>query len=157
MNFSEINFLMSKALDYAHEGFRRDEVPVGAVIVDSNGLIIAEAFNTKEKEQQCCHHAEILAIEKASKYLGSWRLNGCTLFVTLEPCIMCMGAIAHARLEAVYFGAYDPKGGALSLGYKLNKDMRLNHKFKVYGGFKHLECSKLISDFFKQKRRRYRS
>ena len=157
MNFSEYNFMMSKALDYANEGFRRDEVPVGAIITDKNGLVIAEAFNTKEKEQQCCHHAEILAIEKASKFLGTWRLNDCKIFVTLEPCIMCMGALAHARIDTVVFGAYDPRGGALSLGYKINNDSRLNHKFKVYGGFRHLECSKLISNFFKQKRRRYRS
>lgn len=156
MNFNEINFLMDKALENAHQAARLDEVPVGAVIADTYGKIIAIAHNTKEKEQQACHHAEILALSEASKQMGSWRLNEHNLYVTLEPCPMCMAAILQARLNAVFFGAYDPKGGSVSLGYNFHKDKRLNHNFKVYGGFKHLECSKLVSDFFKQKRRRYK-
>jgi tRNA(adenine34) deaminase len=100
-------------------------------------------------------HAEILAIKKASEKIKSWRLNNCSIIVTLEPCPMCLSAILQARIANLYFGAYDKKGGALSLGYTFHKDFRLNHRFNVYGGFRHLECAKILTDYFKTKRRNY--
>lgn len=157
MNFSEINYHMSQALDLAYEASKQDEVPVGAIITDKLGKVLARTYNTKERNQNPCEHAEILAIQAAAKELKSWRLLDCNLYVTLEPCPMCMAAISQARIKNVFFGAYDPKGGATSLGLNLHKDKRLNHKFNLYGGFKHIECSKIVSNFFKQKRGRYRS
>ncbi len=147
---------MSIAIDEAYEAQKIDEVPVGAVITNKHGDILGKAFNTKEKEQIACNHAEILALSAASKKLGSWRLIDCNLYVTLEPCPMCMAALSQARIKNIYFGAYDPKGGAASLGFDLHKDRRLNHKINIFGGFNHLKCSKIVSDFFKQKRRRYK-
>ena len=155
MKFNQINYLLSIAIDLAHEASKVDEVPVGAIITDKHGDIIAKTFNTKEKTKNPCHHAEILAIEQASQKLGAWRLLDCDIYITLEPCPMCLAALAQARIKNIYFGAYDVKGGAISLGYNLHRDKRLNHKINIYGGFKHLECSKLISDFFRQKRKRY--
>ena len=147
---------MSIALDEADKASMIDEVPIGAVITNKFGDILAKAHNTKEKEFNSCHHAEILAISEASKKIENWRLTDCNLFVNLEPCPMCMSAISQARIKNVYFGAYDPKGGAVSLGFNLHKDKRLNHKVNVFGGFLHLACSKIISNFFKQKRKKYR-
>jgi tRNA(adenine34) deaminase len=148
---------MSLALDMAYEASKLDEVPVGAVIVNSYGKTIAQAYNTKEKEKNACNHAEILAIAQASKNLEAWRLVDCDLYVTLEPCPMCMAALSQARIRSVFFGAYDSKGGAASLGLNLHNDNRLNHKINLFGGFQHIKCSKLISDFFKQKRGRYKT
>lgn len=156
MNFSNIKYFMSLAIDEAYKAQKIDEVPVGAIITNKHGDILGKGFNTKEKEQIACNHAEILAITEASKRLGSWRLIDCNLYVTLEPCPMCMAALSQARIKNIYFGTYDPKGGAVSLGLDLHKDNRLNHKIGVYGGFNHLKCSKIVSDFFKQKRRRYK-
>ncbi len=155
MQFDLINYTMTHAIDLAQQAANLGEVPVGAVITDKAGRVIAKAHNTKERELNACNHAEILAIKEASEYMRSWRLVDCDLYVTLEPCPMCMGALSQARIRNVYFGAYDTKGGAISLGKKLHNDERLNHKINVYGGFKHLECSKLISDFFKRKRKNY--
>lgn len=157
MNFNKINYYMSHAIDLAFEASSKGEVPVGAVIVDKGGDIIASQHNTKEETLNACNHAEILAIADASSKLNSWRLSGCDLYVTLEPCPMCMSALLQARLESVYFGAYDKKGGATSLGFNLHSDDRLNHKLGVFGGFKQLECSRLISDFFKKKRKKYKN
>lgn len=156
MEFSKINYLMSEALDLAQAAYNKNEVPVGCVITDSHGEILARTYNTKEAEQVTTHHAEILAIEEASKKIGSWRLIDCHMFVTLEPCPMCMSAIIQARLSHVYFGAYDVKGGAVSLGFNLHNNEKLNHKVSVSGGFRHLECSKLLSNFFKSKRKSYK-
>lgn len=155
MNFKSIFTYMDMAYKAAEDAFYADEVPVGAVIVSEFNEVIAEAYNLKEKTQDVCGHAEILAIKKASEVLGSWRLNNCTLFVTLEPCPMCLSAISQSRIKALYFGAYDKKGGALSLGYKMNTDTRLNHAFNVFGGFQHYKCSQLLSKFFKQKRQKH--
>jgi len=148
---------MSIALDLGYEATKKDEVPVGAVITDKHGEILAKAFNTKEQTQNPCHHAEIVAISEATKKLNSWRLLDCSIYVTLEPCPMCMAALSQARIKNVYFGAYDPKGGAVSLGLNLHKDSRLNHKLNVYGGFKHIQCSKMVSDFFRKKRLTYKN
>lgn len=146
---------MGEALKYAEEAGRHNEVPIGACVLNPEGKIIASAGNLKEGPQNPTGHAEILAIQAASKELGSWRLIDCTLVVTLEPCLMCMGALWQSRIGRVVFGAYDPKGGALSLGYRVHQDKRLNHQFSVIGGIKHYECSRLLSGFFKQKRSNY--
>ena len=147
---------MSKAIDLAHKAFSFNEVPVGCLIVDDEGHIIAESYNTKEYDQVATHHAEILAIERASQKLNSWRLIDCSLYVTLEPCPMCMGAIIQSRIKNVYFGAYDPKGGAISQGLNIHQHPNLNHRCHLSGGHKHRECGKILSDFFKQKRSHYR-
>jgi tRNA(adenine34) deaminase len=156
MNFNQVNYFMSMALDEANEAAKIDEVPVGAILTDKFGKILARTHNTKEREQNPCNHAEVLAITQASKELESWRLVDCNLFVTLEPCPMCMASLSQARVKNVYFGAYDPKGGAASLGFNLHKDQRLNHKLNLFGGFKHRECSRLISNFFRNKRKNYK-
>ncbi len=128
-----------------------DEVPVGAVIVKNNGLI-SSAYNQREMDQRPTAHAEILAIERASLALQSWRILGCTLYVTLEPCVMCAGALVQSRIERVVFGASDPKGGALGTLYEIHQDKRLNHNFAVTSGVCRDEASHLLSSFFKAKR-----
>jgi len=148
---------MSEALKEANEAYRLDEVPVGAVIVDSDGVIISRAHNLKETNNNPCGHAEILAIQEAANRLSNWRLLDSSIFVTLEPCPMCLSAISQARISKLIFGAYDSKGGALSLGYNFYSDKRLNHNFSVIGGINHFECSKILSDFFKQKRLNYKT
>lgn len=147
---------MDLAIQEAKEAYAIDEVPIGAVIVSDKGEILAVSHNQKEKDNLVTGHAEILALQKAAKELSNWRLEDCDLYVTLEPCSMCLSAILQSRIRSVYFGAYDTKGGSLSLGYNMHKDKRLNHNFNMYGGFKHLECSKLVSDFFRQKRGRHK-
>lgn len=127
-----------------------DEVPVGAVIVH-DGKIIGEGYNLRESEKNALRHAELIAIEAASRALGDWRLNACELWVTLEPCPMCLGALQQARIGSVRFGAFDAKGGALSLGYKLNEDTRTNHRF-VCGPALDSECEAVLRAFFQKKR-----
>jgi tRNA(adenine34) deaminase len=157
MNFDISDNYMQMALNLAKDAFARDEVPVGAVIVSEHGEVLAETYNLKETNNDACAHAEILAIQKSSQKLKSWRLNGCSMFVTLEPCPMCLSAILQSRIKNLYFGAYDRKGGAISLGYNFAKDERLNHKFNIYGGFKHYESSQLLSNFFRSKRKNHSS
>lgn len=143
---------MKIALDEADIAYRLAEVPVGAVIVDAKGEVISKAHNLKESVHNPCGHAELLAIQAAAQKIQGWRLEDCTLYVTLEPCPMCLAAIGQARIRHVVFGAYDSKGGALSLGYPLHKDQRLNHRFSITGGVLHYECSRLLSQFFKERR-----
>ena len=145
-------YLMGLALEEAEKAYRQDEVPVGAVIIDGQGKILSKAHNMREQNGNPCGHAEILVILKAAELLGSWRLENCRLFVTLEPCLMCLGAAQQSRLEMVGFGAYDPKGGALSLNYNFYKDPRLNHSMRMVGGIRHYQCAELLSHFFKEKR-----
>ncbi len=154
-NFKDIHYHMDLAREEAEKAFKQNEVPVGAILIDHAGKIIARAHNEKEYNSKSHHHAELLALERGSEELGDWRLNQCTLFVTLEPCIMCMGALQQYRIKHLVFGAYDRKGGAISLGYHVFKDSRLNHNFSVMGGVQHYRCSKLLSDFFKTKRSFY--
>ncbi len=137
-------FLAQKAF---HEGV---EVPVAAVVL-YEGNIIAQATNTREKDHNPLGHAELNALTKASQHLQSWRLSDCLLLVTLEPCLMCLAAAYQARIAELIYGASDPKGGALSLGYALHQDARLNHRFEVKLQ-PHPVCGQLLSDFFKQKR-----
>lgn len=156
LNFNDINWYMMLAHEEALKGELAGEVPIGAVVVSENNKVLAKAHNTKESQKIPTGHAEIEALNLAAKVHGDWRLNNCKLFVTLEPCPMCLSALIHARVSEVYFGAYDKKGGSLSLGYNLHLDKRLNHSFKVIGGIKHYQCSKYLSDFFKQRRKAYK-
>lgn len=141
---------LKRALELAREAADDGEVPIGAVIVQ-NGSIVGEGRNRKESEANALLHAEMIAIEQASKIIGDWRLNECELWVTLEPCLMCMAALYQARIGRVYFGAWDAKAGALSLGYKFNEDARLNHRFEAT----HVpspECEVVLKEFFKKLR-----
>lgn len=149
-------WFMDLALKQAELAFKEKEVPVGAVLVSASGEILAQKHNLKEVHHNPTAHAEVLSIIEASKKLANWRLSGATLYVTLEPCPMCLAAMVQARIERCVFGAYDSKGGALSLGYHLHKDSRLNHHFSITGGIRHFECSKLLSQFFKERRLDYR-
>lgn len=142
---------MDQALALAHEAAARDEVPVGAVVV-KDGEVVGRGYNLRETDQSPIAHAEILAIQDAARTLGSWRLMGCELFVTLEPCPMCLAACQQARVERVIYGAKDPKGGALSLGYSLHEDQRTHHRFQV--AFEEsVECGRILSQFFQNKRK----
>lgn len=142
---------MAAAIDMAKRAAKKDEVPVGAVIV-RNDKIIAKAYNLRESRRNPLAHAEILAINMASKRLKGWRLMGCTLYVTLEPCPMCAGAIINARVEHVVFGAFDPKGGALGSLYNLAEG-KLNHMPRITGGVMREDCAELLKIYFKSKRK----
>ena len=145
------NEYMLLALENAKKAFENDEVPVGAVIV-KDGIILASTYNHKEQLKDTTAHAEILAIREAEKLLDSHYLNDCDMYVTLEPCIMCAGAIIQARIRSVYFGAYDLKGGAFGSSIDVTCAHNINHQPAVFGGFLKEECSSLISDYFKRKR-----
>jgi len=143
---------MLQALKQAQTAYEKDEVPVGVVIV-KDGKVIARAHNSKEETQDALQHSELLAIRKACKKLESWRLIDCDLYVTLEPCYMCAGAIVNARIRRVIFGAYDKKAGCCGTIYNLVQDKNFNHRVKeVKGGVLEAECAKILSDFFSQKR-----
>ncbi len=141
-------FFISKAIEIAKES--KDDMPIGCVIADKNGNIIASAHNEKEKLNDPTAHAEMLAIKHACEKLKSWRLNNCSLYVTLEPCPMCACAIINARIENVYFGAYDNLYGAF--GSKLDMGKIMNSKIKIYGGIKENECENLIKKYFEKLR-----
>ena len=143
---------MRKALSEAIKAKELDEVPIGAVLV-VDGKIIARAHNLMEKKQLATAHAEILCIEKACKKLKSWRLDGATLFVTVEPCAMCAGAVANARIGEVVFGAYEEKSGCAESKYPILSDNGLNHVVKYTGGVLKEECANLLKEYFKQKRK----
>jgi len=141
---------MTRALELARQAAELGEVPVGAVLV-YNGQILAEAYNLRETEAMATRHAELMVIEMACRTLSRWRLTGCTLYVTLEPCPMCAGAVINSRLDRVVYGAPDPKGGAESL-FNLMNDPRLNHRPLVQGGLMHNECGNLLTEFFRSRR-----
>ena len=142
---------MQKAILEAKKAQTIDEVPIGAIIV-LNGKIIARAYNKKESTQLATAHAEILAINKACKKLKSWRLDGAEMFVTLEPCPMCAGAIVNARIKKVYFGAYEPKSGSAVSKFNILSDAGLNHSTEFVGGVMEDECSLMLKNYFKLKR-----
>lgn len=142
---------MLKALDLAREAEGLGEVPVGALIVFEN-QIISSAYNRRETDLDPLAHAELRAIHEASQKLKRWRLIGCTLYVTLEPCVMCAGAIVNSRIDRVVFGATDPKAGAVESLYQVLSDKRLNHRPEVSGGVLREECSKILTEFFRNKR-----
>ena len=145
-------FFMEEALKEAKKAYKKQEVPVGAVIV-KNGKIIARAHNLREKKQCATAHAEILAIEKASKKLDSWRLIDCDMYVTLEPCTMCMGAIISSRIKNLYIGALDPKTGACGSFVDLSI-LKYNHIVNVYKGILTEESEYVIKKFFKELRQK---
>ena len=152
--YEEISYFMKKSLSEAEKALDKNEVPVGAVIV-KNGKIVAMAHNTRESEKNALHHAEINAIDAACKALGGWRLCGCDLFVTLEPCVMCAGAIINARLDRVFYGAPDTKAGAFGSVADLNA-FHFNHHPEVIGGIMEKEAMSLLSDFFQKLRGKQR-
>ncbi len=139
------------ALDEARLAAAEGEVPVGAIIV-TNGKVIASAHNQPLALNDPTAHAEVLALRAAAKMLASYRLIGTSLYVTLEPCLMCVGAIVHARVARVVYGARDPKAGAFGSVFDLGRDGRLNHRLEVYGGVRAAECSTLLSNFFRTRR-----
>ncbi|MBU7450917.1 tRNA adenosine(34) deaminase TadA [Leuconostoc citreum] len=145
----QIDYFMQVALNEASIAFNEGEVPIGAVIVKDN-QIIAKAHNHREAEQLATAHAELMAIEKANLKLKSWRLENTALFVTLEPCVMCAGAIINSRIAAVYYGADDVKGGATRSLYRLLEDARLNHRVVVHHGIRSEDCGQLLKQFFAQ-------
>ncbi len=152
MNRDELDGkFMSKAIELAQKAAGCGEVPVGAVLVQ-DGQVIAEAYNQREELGDATAHAEILAIRKACALLGGWRLSNCTLYVTLEPCPMCAGAMVQARLDRLVYGTADPKSGAAGTLYDLVRDGRLNHRLEVTSGILEAECAALLQDFFRQRR-----
>lgn len=142
---------MKKALDQAIIAFDQDEVPVGAVIVQGD-RVIAEACNQRETLNDPTAHAEMIAITQAAESLGSWRLLDCTLYVTLEPCPMCAGAIVQARIPYVVYGTPDPKAGACNTLFQITSDIRLNHQAAVLGGVMQEDCRAILQEFFRQQR-----
>ncbi|MDE6967488.1 MAG: tRNA adenosine(34) deaminase TadA [Clostridia bacterium] len=142
---------MQIALAQAKSAQTFDEVPVGAIIVKYD-KIIAYGENRKERENCAIYHAEIVAIREACKVLNNWYLDGCTMYVTLEPCPMCCGAIVNSRIDRLVYGASDPKSGAVKSLYNLLNDSRLNHNVEVVSGVLERECGEILTEFFKKKR-----
>ncbi|WP_148808037.1 tRNA adenosine(34) deaminase TadA [Crassaminicella thermophila] len=147
---------MKEALIEAQKAMQLEEVPIGAVIV-KNGEIIARAHNLRETEKDPTAHAEILAIRKASQVLGGWRLMGCDLYVTVEPCPMCAGAIMLARIDRLIIGTMDPKGGAAGSILNIPENDKFNHKTEVVRGILQEECSAIMKEFFKLLRSKKKS
>ena len=143
---------MRAALDEARAALDSDDVPIGAVVLDPTGMVIGRGRNVRERDGDPTGHAEIVAIREAAAAVGEWRLTGCTLAVTLEPCTMCAGAIVLARIDRVVFGAWDPKAGAVGSLWDVVRDRRLNHRPEVVAGVKLTECSELLADFFAERR-----
>lgn len=142
---------MLEAIGEAKKAYLLDEVPVGAVIV-RNGEIIGRGHNLRETLKDATAHAEIIAINEACRRLNGWRLIGCEMYVTLEPCPMCAGALVNSRIEKLVFGAYDLRAGACKSIYNITQDSRLNHRLEVVDGFMEEECRELMQSFFKRKR-----
>ena len=149
---SDIGY-MRQALRLAAQAAAAGEVPVGALVVFENS-VIAEAYNERESRPSALAHAEITALERATAKLGRWRLTGCTLFVTLEPCVMCAGALVQSRVDRVVYGCRDPKGGAVESLFQVLSDERLNHRPLLTSGVLADECGKILSEFFQLRRGR---
>jgi tRNA(adenine34) deaminase len=145
--FASDGVFMGLALKQARIAASMGEVPIGAVVV-SDGEVIASGYNRRETDADPSAHAEFTALVAASRRLGRWRLTGCTVYVTLEPCLMCAGLMQLARIDRCVYGAADPKGGALGTLYEVHRDERLNHSFEVTAGVCEQECSALLSGFF---------
>ncbi len=144
---------MKAALAEARKARDLGEVPIGAVVVHG-GEVIGRGHNRRETDQDPLAHAELLAIAEAARHLAGWRLSGCTLYVTLEPCAMCAGALVNSRVDRLVFGAYDPKAGYCGTLGDIPRDPRLNHRLEVCGGVLAEECGALLSTFFQALRRR---
>ena len=142
---------MRLALKQAQVSYKNDEVPIGAVVV-KDGVVIARAHNTRNASKNAVEHAELVAIQRACKRLGDWRLSGCDLYVTLEPCVMCLGACYNARIATVYFGAYDASGkGCVALAEMIGNT--LTHELQLCGGVLERDCSQILTDYFESKRK----
>lgn len=152
MMFLDFSPFMKEALQEARKGFDEGEVPVGAVIVDPAGSIVARAHNQPISLNDPCAHAEILALRQAGSFFKNYRMEGATLVVTVEPCLMCIGAAVHARVARLVFGAPDPKSGAVGSLYNVPEDLRLNHRIAVVPGILAEECRNLLQDFFRMRR-----
>ncbi len=149
---NQIEAFMSEALLEAASAGRTGEVPVGCVVVNGEGEIIGRGQNLPVHSEDPTAHAEIVAIREGARFLGNYRLTGCSAFVTLEPCPMCAGALVQSRVERVYFGAKDHKGGGLVSRYGIGTDGTLNHSLQVVGGILEEECASLLREFFKNRR-----
>lgn len=147
------SYFMNLALAQAKKAEELDEVPIGAVVVYEN-QVIAQGYNRREVDNDPAGHAEFIAMKQASEKLGVWRLSGCTVYVTLEPCLMCAGLMYQARIDRCVYGAADPKAGALGSLYSVNEDDRLNHTFDVTSGVCSQECAAVLRAFFQNKRKR---
>ena len=143
---------MRLALEQAARVERHGDVPIGAVLLDPDGAVVAAAGNERELTADPTAHAEVLVLREAARALGSWRLSGHTLVVTLEPCTMCAGALVLARVERLVFGAFDPKAGAVASLWDVVRDSRLNHRVEVTGGILEVECGQVLADFFARHR-----
>lgn len=151
MSAGDFRSFMPRALALAREAAAAGEVPIGAVVI-KDGAIIAEAHNSPRADHDPTAHAEILAIRRAAAALGNERLTGCELWVTLEPCAMCAGAIAHARIARLYYAASDPKGGAIEHGARVFDQPQTLHRPEVYTGIGETEAAELLRDFFRERR-----
>ena len=143
---------MRAALDEARRALDSEDVPIGAVVLDATGEVIGRGHNVRERDGDPTGHAELVAVREAAAAIGDWRLAGCTLVVTLEPCTMCAGAIVLSRLDRLVFGAFDPKAGAVGSLWDVVRDRRLNHRPEVVPGVLRDECSGLLDDFFAHQR-----
>jgi len=148
----EFDAAMGEAITEALAAAASADVPVGAVVTDAAGRVIGRGRNRREETHDPTAHAEVLAIRQAAATVGDWQLPGCTLVVTLEPCVMCAGAILAAGIPVVVFGAWDEKAGAAGSVYDVLRDRRLNHRAEVLGGIRAEECSALLLDFFAERR-----
>ena len=142
---------MRSAIDLAQQAHSAGDVPVGAIVLDSQGEIIGRGLNTREVDHDPMSHAEVVAMREAAAHLGSWRLDECTLVVTLEPCTMCAGTAVQARISEIVFGAFDEKAGAAGSVYDLLRDRRLNHQVEVISGISADQCGQLLTEFFREK------
>jgi tRNA(adenine34) deaminase len=140
------------ALTVAAGAAASGDIPVGAVVLDPDGAVLASAHNEREARQDPTAHAEVLALQRAGSAAGSWQLHGCTLAVTLEPCLMCAGALVLARVARVVFGAWDPKAGAAGSVWDVVRDRRVNHRVEVIGGVREADCATLLAGFFDARR-----
>ena len=148
-------YYMKNALEQAKLAAEKGEIPVGALVVDSeSGEILAAAHNLRESNKSAIAHAEVLAIEEACKKRGSWRLHGCTLYVTLEPCPMCAGALVMSRIDRLVYGAADYKAGAVESLFNITNHSGLNHRIEVRAGVREEECRILMKDFFRERRKK---
>ena len=145
------NVFMQEALVEAKQAYEKNEIPIGAIIV-LNGEIIARAHNLRETLQMTASHAEMLAISQANVHTGFWRLDGASLYTTVEPCMMCAGTIVQSRIKTVVYGAKDAKAGCAGTIFNLLKEKRFNHQCEVIGGVMDVECQKLLSQFFRELR-----
>jgi len=143
---------IASALAIARDALVLGEVPVGAVVLDAAGRVVAAAHNERERNHDPTAHAEVVALRRAGEVLGSWQLVGCALAVTLEPCTMCAGAAVLARVDRIVFGAWDPKAGAVGSLWDVVRDRRLNHRPAVAGGVRAAECAALLEQFFADRR-----